>query len=156
MGGREEPVERALERSRAVAAAEWSYGTDTLPPEQGEREPRLVDRCRITLPGVGSAGGGADARSEDGERTVDVACGQLFLGLEPDADSAWIARLVEGLDAEVLDRGAIPRWTTALGEPVRYVVVRVDPGRERRTLERALSSEGVRFVDVREVARRRP
>ncbi len=140
-GGDADPVERALERSRAVAAAEWSYGQDTIPPEQGEREARVVERCRMTLP-AGS--------------TLDVTCGHVFLGLDPDADSAWIEWLVDGLGVEVAERGRVPGWTTSLGEPVSYLLVRTEPRGEARTLERALASEGVRFVDVREVSRRRP
>ncbi len=144
-----DPAAAALERSRAIAAGEWSYGQDTLPPEQGGNEARIVDRCRVTLEG---AGGGSDAEA----RTLDAACGLLFLGLEAGADSAWIERLAAALDVEVVERGAIPAWTTALGEPVEYLLVRVETGGEGRTLERALDSQGVRFVDVREVSRRRP
>ena len=142
-GGEPDPTERALERSRAVAAGEWSYGQDTVPPEQGEREARLVDRCRVTLPSVAES---ADDAAES--RTLDVTCGHVFLGLEPGADSAWVERLVE--------RGRVPGWTTSLGEPVSYLLVRTEPRGEGRILERALASEGVRFVDVREVSRRRP
>lgn len=152
----EDSVERATERSRAVAAAAWSYGTDTLPPEQGEQRPRIVDRCRITLPAEGDAGVEVGGEAGGSGRTVDVSCGHLFIGLEAEADSAWIERLVERLSGEVVERGAVPGWTTPLGEPVRYLLLRVEPGREGRTIERALNSEGVRFVDVREVARRRP
>lgn len=141
-----DPNERALERSRAIAGSEWSYGQDTVPPEQGEREAQIVERCRVTLPG-GSRGEG---------QTLDVTCGHVFLGLEPEADSAWIEQLVDGLGVEVVERGRVPGWTTSLGEPVSYLLVRTEPGREGRVLERALASEGVRFVDVREVSRRRP
>jgi sugar/nucleoside kinase (ribokinase family) len=139
--GREAALEAALERSRAVAAADWIYGSDTLPPEPGETRPRIVDRCRIVLPG---------------EEPLDVACGEVFLGLEQDADTAWIARVVEGLGGEVVDRGRVPAWTSVLGEPQTYLLVRVGPRTEGRTLVRALSSEGVRFVDVRQVRRRGP
>lgn len=145
-GESEDPKERALERSRAVAGAEWSYGQDTIPPEQGEREARLVERCRVTLP---------DAAAETG-RTLDVTCGHVFLGLEPDADSVWIEQLVGGLGVEVVERGRVPAWTTSLGEPVTYLLVRTEPGREATVLARALASDKVRFVDVREISRRRP
>ena len=138
--------DRALERSRVIAGAEWSYGQDTIPPEQGKREAQIVERCRVTLPG-----GAAEAA-----RTLDVTCGHVFLGLEPDADSAWIEQLVDGLGAEVVERGRVPGWTTSLGEPVAYLLVRTEPGREGTVLARALAAEGVRFVDVREVSRRRP
>ena len=138
-----EPAAAAEARSRAIAAAEWHYGQDTVPGDAGSPGPRVVDRCRVTLP----------AEPDD---TLDVACGLLFLGLEPGTDSARIARLADALELEVADRGALPAWTTELGEPLRYVLVRVPARRERRAAERALASDGVRFVDVREVARRRP
>ncbi len=141
-----DPVGEAVERSRAIAAGEWLYGQDTLPPEQGGSEARIVDRCRVTVEGES----GTEAR------TLDAACGLIFLGLDAGVDSARVERLTAALDVEVVERGAIPAWTTKLGEPVEYLLVRVEPGREGRTLERALDSEGVRFVDVREVARRRP
>jgi hypothetical protein len=147
-----DPAEEALERSRAIAAGEWSYGQDTLPPEQGGSEARLVERCRVTVEREDDGEG----EGETGSRTLDVACGLLFLGLEAGVDSGRVERLTAALDVEVLERGAIPAWTTSLGEPLEYLLVRVEPGREGRTLERALDSEGVRFVDVREVARRRP
>lgn len=141
-----DPVARAVQRSEAVAAAEWTYGQDTIPPAQGEQEARVVDRCRLALP----------AEEGAGERTLEVTCGHVFIGLEADADSAWVERLVDGLGVEVVERGRIPAWTTALDEPVVYLLVRTEEGQERRTLQRALASEGVRFVDVREVSRRRP
>lgn len=140
--GREDAVASALRRSRAVMAATWSYGADTLPPERGSTAPRIVDRCRVALPG-------ADA-------PLDVACGVIFLGLEPDADTAWIGRVVRGLGGEVVGRGRIPGWGSALGEAQPYLLMRVQTGTESRTLERAFHSEGVRFVDVRPVRRRRP
>lgn len=138
-------LEQAEARSRAVAEAEWWYGKDTLPPERGERTPRIVDRCRVAMP--------AGANAAD---TLEVACGVVFLALEPDADSAWIDRLLTTLDVEVADRGRVPGWATSLDAPVEYLLVRTDPGREQRTLQRALASEGIRFVDVRAVSRRRP
>lgn len=140
--GRGEAVASALKRSRAVMAAKWSYGVDTLPPERGSTAPQLVDRCRVTLP--------------DAEAPMDVACGVIFLGLEPSADTTWIGRVVEGLGGEVVGRGRIPGWGSALGEPQPYLLVRVATGAESRTLERAFHSDGVRFVDVRPVRRRRP
>ena len=132
----------ALTRRRDVIAASWSYGADTLPPARGSSEPRIVDRCRIQLPGA--------------ELPVDVACGVIFLGLEPGADSVWIDRVVAGLGGEVVGRGRIPGWSSALGEPQPYLLVRVRTGTESRALERAFESDGVRFVDVRPVRRRRP
>ncbi len=145
-----DPLERAARRSEAVAAGEWSYGRDTLPGREG---PQVVDRCRITLPTEGAAGELIEGRDS---LTMDVACGVLFLGLEPDADGAWVERLVAGLGAERVDEGAIPAWVTPLNEPLRYVLIRVDLGEEQRTLTRALASDGVQFVDVREVSIRRP
>ncbi len=138
----EAALEAALERSRAVAEAEWIYGADTLPPSPGDRVPRIEARCRITLPG--------------GSEAEEVACGQVFVGLDPEADSAWIARVVRSLGAEVLDRGRVPGWSSALGEPQPYLLLRVEPGTEARTLQRAFNSDGIRFVDVRPVRRRRP
>jgi hypothetical protein len=138
-----DPAASAEARSRAVVAADWHYGQDTVPGEPGSPAPRIVDRCGVTLPGA----------EED---TLDVACGLLFLALEPGTDSARVARIAYALDLEVADRGALPAWSTELGEPLRYVLVRVPTGREGRAAGRALASEGIRFVDVREVARRRP
>lgn len=138
-----DPAAAAEARSRAVAGARWHYGVDTVPGEPGRPEPQVVDRCAVTLPGA----------SAD---TLDVACGLLFLALEPEADSAWIARLPEALGLEVADRGTLPAWSTELGEPLRYLLVRVETGRERRTSDRALRFDGVRFIDVREIKRRQP
>jgi hypothetical protein len=87
---------------------------------------------------------------------VDVACGIFFMALEADADSAWIDELVRSLGGEVVERTRLPAWATRLEDPVPYVLVSVPIGQEAGAIRRAAASEGVRFVDVRRVQRRRP
>jgi hypothetical protein len=141
-GDEVEPLDRALETSRRVAQAEWSYERELRPPERGDTGPVEEDRCRITLPG------------EDAAR--DVACGLFFMALRPGADSARVERLVAALGGEVIERQALPGWATRLGDPVPYLLVSVPLGEEPRAIRRALATEEVRFVDVRRVQRRRP
>jgi hypothetical protein len=135
-------IERALERSRLVADAEWSYQRELRPPERGDTGPVEEDRCMITLPG------------DDG--AFDVACGLFFMALEPSADSAWVHQLARGLGGVVVEWQEIPGWATRLDDAVSYVLVSVPTGREPDAIGRALASEGVRFVDVRRIQRRRP
>lgn len=135
-------IERALERSRLVAQAEWTYQRELRPPERGDTGPVEEDRCLITLPG------------DDG--AFDVACGLFFMALESSADSAWIHQLARGLGGVVVEWQEIPGWATRLDDAVSYVLVSVPTGREPAAIRRALASEGVRFVDVRRIQRRRP
>jgi hypothetical protein len=139
---RERSLERAAERSRLIAGAEWTYERELRPPERGDTGPVEEDRCRITLPGD--------------ERALDVACGFFMMALEAHADSAWIERLVLALGGVVVERREIPGWATRLDDPVPYVLVSVPTGQEPHAIQRALASEGVRFVDVRRIQRRRP
>jgi hypothetical protein len=139
---RERSLQRALERSRLIADAEWTYERELRPPERGDTGPVEEDRCRITLPG------------EDAGR--DVACGFFMMALEPHADSAWTEQLVTTLGGIVVERREIPGWATRLEDPVPYVLVSVPTGEEPVAIRRALASEGVRFVDVRRIQRRRP
>lgn len=135
-------MDRAAETSRLIAQAEWQYDREIRAPERGETEPMEEDRCRITLPGE--------------ERARDVLCGVFFMAMEPHTDSAWIQQLVHTLGGEILERRQLPGWATTLDDPVPYVLVRVPIGEEPRAIQRALASEGVRFVDVRRIQRRRP
>jgi hypothetical protein len=135
-------MEQAAETSRLIAQAEWQYDREIRPPERGDTEPVEEDRCRITLPG------------QDAPR--DVVCGIFFMALEPHADSAWIDQMVHSLGGEVIERRQLPGWATRLDHPVPYVLVQVPLGEEPRAIQRALASEGVRFVDVRRIQRRRP
>lgn len=139
---REQSLERAAERSRLIAGAEWTYEREVRPPERGDTAPVQEDRCRITLPGE--------------DRPRDVACGFFMMAVEPHADSVWIERLVQTLGGIVVERHEIPGWATRLDDPVPYVLVSVPTGQEPEAIRRALASEGVRFVDVRRIPRRRP
>jgi hypothetical protein len=56
----------------------------------------------------------------------------------------------------VVEWQEIPGWATRLDDAVSYVLVSVPTGREPDAIGRALASEGVRFVDVRRIQRRRP
>jgi hypothetical protein len=135
-------IERAFERSRLVAQAEWSYQRELRPPERGDAGPVEEDRCMITLPGD--------------EGAFDVACGFFFMALDPSADSAWVHQLAQGLGGVVVEWQEIPGWATRLDDAVSYVLVSVPTGREPEAIRRAIASEGVRFVDVRRIQRRRP
>jgi hypothetical protein len=135
-------LDRAVENSRRVAQAEWTYERELRPPERGDTAPVEEDRCRITLPG------------DDQPR--DVACGLFFMALRPGADSARVERMVAAMGGEVVERQSIPGWATRLGDPVPYLLVSVPLGEEPRAIRRALATEEVRFVDVRRVQRRRP
>jgi hypothetical protein len=135
-------LDRAMETSRRVAQAEWTYERELRPPERGDTAPVEEDRCRITMPG-------------EAERR-DVACGLFFMALRPGADSARVERMVAAMGGEVLERQSIPGWATRLGDPVPYLLVSVPTGEEPRAIRRALAAEEVRFVDVRRVQRRRP
>jgi hypothetical protein len=139
---REQSLERAAERSRQIAQAEWTYEREARPPERGDAGPVEEDRCRITLP------------AED--RARDVACGFFMMALEAHADSAWVEQLVQALGGIVVERRQIPGWATRLDDAVPYVLVSVPTGQEPEAIRRALASEGVRFVDVRRIQRRRP
>jgi hypothetical protein len=140
--GREQSLERAAERSRLIAAADWTYEREFRTPERGDTLPVEEDRCRIRIPGD--------------DRPRDVACGFFMLALEPHADSAWIEQLVQALGGIVVERSEIPGWATRLDDAVPYVLVSVPTGQEPEAIQRALASEGVRFVDVRRIQRRRP
>lgn len=133
---------QAVEASRRIAQAEWTYDREVRPPERGDTAPVEEDRCRILLP--------------DDDRPRDVACGLFFLALRPGADSARVEQRVEGLGGEVVERQSIPAWATRLGDPVPYLLVSVPLGEEPGAIRRALTWEEVRFVDVRRVQRRRP
>lgn len=135
-------MDRALERSRLVAQADWSYDRELRPPERGDTGPVEEDRCRVTLPGQ--------------DEPVDVACGLFFMALEADVDSAWVYQLTDGLGGEVVEWQEIPGWATRLDDAVSYVLVSVPTGQEPHAIRRALASEGVRFVDIRRIQRRRP
>jgi hypothetical protein len=139
---REQALERAAERSRLIAGAEWTYEREQRPPERGDTGPIEEDRCRITLPGE--------------ERQHDVACGFFMLALEPQVDSAWVEQLVQAVGGVVVEWQEIPGWATRLDDPVPYVLASVPTGQEPEAIRRALASEGVRFVDVRRIQRRRP
>lgn len=141
-GAADRALEQAAETSRLIAQAEWQYDREIRPPERGETEPVEEDRCRITLPGD--------------EAARDVACGVFFMALEADTDSAWVDQLVRSLGGEIIERRELPGWATRLDDPVPYAVVLVPVGEEARAIQRALASEGVRFVDVRRIQRRRP
>lgn len=139
---RERMLERAEETTRRVAAAEWHYDRELRPPERGGTAPVEEDRCRVTLPGETAP--------------VDVACGFFLLALEPEVDSVWVHQLVDALGGVLVDWTELPAWATRLDEPVPYVMVSVPTGSEGRAIRRAAASEGVRFVDVRRIQRRRP
>lgn len=139
---REQSLERAAERSRLIADAEWTYERELRAPERGDTGPVEEDRCRLTLP--------------DDDRARDVACGFFMMALEPRTDSAWIDQLVRTLGGMVVERREIPGWATRLEDAVPYVLVSVPTGQEPEAIRRALASEGVRFVDVRRIQRRRP
>jgi hypothetical protein len=135
-------LDQAVDASRRIARAEWTYEREVRPPERGDTAPVEEDRCRILLP--------------DDDQPRDVACGLFFLALRPGADSARVERRVEGLGGEVVERQSIPAWATRLGDPVPYVLVSVPVGQEPHAIRRAVTWEEVRFVDVRRVQRRRP
>jgi hypothetical protein len=63
---------------------------------------------------------------------------------------------VQALGGIVVERSEIPGWATRLDDAVPYVLVSVPTGQEPEAIQRALASEGVRFVDVRRIQRRRP
>jgi hypothetical protein len=135
-------LERAAETSRLLAEAEWIYEREVRPPERGDVAPVEEDRCRVLTPGE------AVPR--------DVACGLFFMAMEAGVDSVWIADLARSLGGAVVEWREIPGWATRLDEPVPYVLVAVPTGQEPAAIRRALASEGVRFVDVRRIQRRRP
>jgi hypothetical protein len=139
---RERSLQQAAETSRQIAEAQWTYDRELRPPERGDAGPVEEDRCRITLPGQ------VEPR--------DVACGFFMMALDPQVDSLWIEQLVRALGGVVVERREIPGWATRLDDPVPYVLVSVPTGDEPQAIRRALASEGVRFVDVRRIQRRRP
>jgi hypothetical protein len=139
---RERSLQQAAETSEQIAAAQWSYDREVRPPERGDEGPVEEDRCQITLPGQ--------------DRPRDVACGFFMMALDPQVDSLWVDQLVRALGGVVVERREIPGWATRLEDPIPYVLVSVPTGKEPDAIRRALASEGVRFVDVRRIQRRRP
>ncbi len=130
--GQDAQLAQAAERTSLLAGAEWIY--DHLVVPQGDECPQLQDRCRVVMPGAPLG--------------QDVACGLLFLGLDDGAELAPLRQLLDDLGGTIVEHPGTPAPAGSGARHPRWIVASVPVGQEPQVIRRALSSDGVRFVDV--------